>query len=102
MIKVEVLRKERLGTTEIRFQIQMFKSKDGTVWFQVVAPEWLTYQASQILAITESDSLSEQEKKLALIELLRQDVIAFGVSEAEQADEALDALITTWPVTINL
>lgn len=103
MIKVEVLGMERLGGSEVRFPVVVYKSTDGTVWTQVVgAPSYVTFQATEILAITNDTVLTDAEKVQALADLMKAQVEGYGVSEAEEAVDDLAALGITYPVTIDL
>jgi len=103
MIKVEILGVEKIGTADLRFPLIVYRSTDGTVWTQVVqAPASVSFPATTILAITNNDALTSQEKLAALVSLMKAQVEEFGVSEAEEAIDDLAALGITYPVTINL
>jgi hypothetical protein len=104
MIKVRVLRAQRLGQNDIQFQVRIFGSEDGTTWLQVEgAPDVLTYTADEILAITDDAALSEAQKKQAIIkELIRPDIEGLKLSDAERALTSIDTLVGDWPITIDL
>jgi lipase chaperone LimK len=104
MIKVRVLRAQRLGRNDIQFQVRVFESADGATWFQAEgAPPQLTYPAAEVLAITEDQSLTDAEKRQAIVtQLIKPDIQALGLSDAEKALDDVKSLVSDWPVTFSL
>ena len=104
MLKVEVLGSERLGISEVTFRVRVLKSvDDGVTWVEVMgAPDNLVVSAAEILAITNDEGLTDNQKKVALLQLMQTQVEGYGVTEAEEAIDDLAALAIAYPVTINL
>jgi hypothetical protein len=104
MIKILVLRADRLGQSEIQFQVRVFTSDDGSTWWQAEgAPSLLTYPASEILAITDDAGLTDADKRQAIVDqLIRPDIETLGLSDAERALDSVETLVGAWPITISL
>lgn len=103
MIKFTVGYPEKLGPSQIRFPITVYKSDDGTVWDQIPgAPTDVSFAATQVLAITNDTALTSAEQLSALADMMKAQVVAQYITEAEEAVDDLAALGITYPVTINL
>lgn len=103
MIKFTVGYPEKLGPSQIRFPITVYKSEDGTVWDQIPgAPTDVSFPATEVLIITDNAGLTDGQKLTALADMMKAQVEAQYVTEAEEAVDDLAALGITYPVTINL
>lgn len=105
MIRVKTMTPTKWGVSELRFEIEVYRSGDGVEWFLMEdAPECLIFQATEILAITNDEEMTDEAKKIALAEMFTTKLVnEYRLGQQDDALGDLDYLMAgQWPVTVNL
>ena len=100
--RVNILGSEAAANGDVHLDVQVEK-QDGESWVSVPnGHRTLVLDGQAVLAITEGAGTTAQ-KRVALLALFRQEVLNWGVDEADNANTQLVALLPAgFPVAVNL
>ena len=101
--RARVMGSEAAGNGNVMLDVFIQKETEVDVWVDVPqGHRTMVLPGVAVLAITES-AQTDAQKRTALIELMRQTAAAWGIDEADDANEQLAALVPGgYPVNVAL
>ena len=85
----------------VRLKVTDEKDVDGTYAPIEDGARYVVFEAAAMLAITNDDGLTDQQKLGALAVLFRSQVESWNIGEAEEAVNDITALVGSFPVTVD-